>query len=417
MTNLYTENSIAKPTFVCDMATAGDAFVGLKYEDGQLKVFFPMGYSLTDFTQSEFEIQNRKDILNLISVLSSFGKKNTTGYYDQESNEIKEENTFPIHSYLYIVSDFLTHGYYSETEVVYRQSNSGKINWSRTIKHIKPNVSKKGIFYSEFITRKVNYNENELITKVHQWCVYQSFLKIGFLFCSFMPQKPSLEFNKELFKGVILSKISETFNEKTLMLLQHMLNIVEYKDKSKDVKSEVFGTYEFERVWEDMIENIYGTEDKTDFYPKGFWITDNEYPDSELMPDSIMKVSKKDDRVFVLDSKYYQHGLHQTKNYGLPHTADMLKQVAYGEYVESLGNDGSKVYNAFLMPSNANESTFEPKYIGSAKLEWKPPKPNMQYGKIHGILLDTRWVMEHCTVKNYEAIEKLAKVIEENKVK
>ena len=411
------KNEDTRSSLACDNARAGNDFVGLKYEDHKLNIFFPMGYRYTkNKDEFYFEKKRRNEILNLIAVLSSFGKKKQ-GSYSLESNEVKEENEFPIHSYMYVVVDFLNHGYYTEKDVFYKKSNSGKINWSRTIKHVNPNVCKNGIFYSEFITHQVNYSENELITKVHQWCVHESFIKIGFLFSSFIPQTSSVDFNKDLFKGIILAKIAETFNEKTLMLLQHMLNIVEYKDKSRNAKTEIFGTYEFEKVWEDMIENIYGTEDKTKFYPQGSWTTDQEYPDSELMPDSIMKTSKDDDRVFVLDSKYYQHGLHPTKNLGLPHTADMLKQVAYGEYVEHLGNDGSKVYNAFLMPSNANESTYEPKYIGFAKLKWKEPESKAQYRKIHGILLDTRWVMENCTVKHDEAIEKLAQIIEENKVK
>lgn len=406
-----------RPTLACTKARAGDDFVGLKFEHNKLNVVFPMGYRYTDDEgKSDFEKQRRKEILNLIAVLSSFGQKKQ-GSYSLEANEAKEDNSFPIHSYMYIVVDFLNHGYYTEKDVFYKKTNSGKINWSRTIKHINPHVCKNGVFYSEFISHHVNYTENELITKVHQWCVFESFLKIGFLFSSFLPHKSSLEFNKDLFKGIILSKISETFNEKTLMLLQHMLNIVEYKDKSKDAKVETFGTHEFENVWEGMIENIYGTENKTKFYPQGLWITDKEYPDSELMPDSIMKASKDDKRIFVLDSKYYQHGLYQSKNYGLPHTADMLKQVAYGEFVEHLGNDGSNVYNVFLMPYNAQEQSSGLKHIGSAKLKWKEPKPDKQYRKIHGVLLDTRWVMENCTVKNYEAIEKLAELIEENKVK
>lgn len=417
MPDFSTESSIKKPTFVCSVAKAGNAFVGLKYEKNELEIVFPMGYNIVDSENPEFEFQSRKDILNLISVLSSYGDEENKGHIDQDSNDTKEQNLFPIHSYLYICSDFLTHGYYVETDVIYRKSNSGKINWPRTIKHIEPNVCENGVFYSNFVTRKVNYNENELITKVHQWCVYQSFLKIGFLFCSFLPQKPALEFNKELFKSVVLSKMSETFNEKSMMLMQNMLNIIEYKDKSKDAKTETFGTYEFENSWEGMVESIYGTEDKTKFYPQGLWITDREYPDSELMPDSIMKTAKDDKRIFVIDSKYYQRGLDQRKNYGLPHTADMLKQVAYGEFVEHLGNDGTNVYNVFLMPYNAKENTSSPKYTGFAKLKWKEPKLDKQYRKIHGVLLDTRWVMENCTVKNYDAIEKLAQIIEDNKVK
>ena len=99
MNNLDSATTRNKPTFSCEEAMAGDAFVGLKYEENELKIVYPMGYRLNEDNGIENEKQGRKDVLNLISVLSSFGKNNTKGYYGQESNEIKEENTFPIHGF------------------------------------------------------------------------------------------------------------------------------------------------------------------------------------------------------------------------------------------------------------------------------------------------------------------------------
>ena len=69
-----------------------------------------------------------------------------------------------------------------------------KINWNRTIKQIRPQIDyNDNIIYLDFITRKTNYNEAELITLIHKYCVHESFSKIGFLFSSFMPQKSPLK--------------------------------------------------------------------------------------------------------------------------------------------------------------------------------------------------------------------------------
>ena len=416
-----TAHQESMPTFACDTARAGDGFVGLRFEEKEkrLKIYFPMGFNLAKENDEDYHKKRRKDVLKLISVLSSFGnEKKEQGFYYKEANAVKDENVFPIHSYLYVVSEFLTHGYYTEVDDVYRKSDSGKINWARTIKHIKPLVSENGLFYSEFITKKTNHNENELITKIHKWCVYESFLKIGFLFCSFLPQKPALTFNASFFRTIILAKIAETFNEKTLMLLHHILNIVEYRDKNKDSTIDCFGTCHFHVVWEKMIDSIFGIADKTEFQPQGTWFIDGEpHSNSVLLPDTVMKVSPEDGRVFILDSKYYPYGLNQKNADGLPATSDMLKQVAYAEHVEEeLGCNASQIFNAFLMPYESKEcvsgGAVPCKYSGHAKLIWKNERSSKPYQEIRGILLDTRWVMENCSTHNDDAIEKLAEMIE-----
>ena len=401
------------PTYEICGAKDGKDFVGLKFEENKLRVCFPMGYNLSASSLSEKE--KRKAVLNLISVLSTYGEK-SEGFYNQES-PLTEENRFPIHAYLYLVAEYLNHGYYTESEISYKPSKAGKINWTRTIKHRKPNISENGIYYSDFITRKTNHCENDLITEIHKFCVYESFMKIGFMFCSFLPEKPAIEFNAEFFKSIILSKITETFNEKVLILFRQMLAVIDFLNCEKDAKIQSYGTTCFYTIWEKIIDKIFGTvSDKSKYFPHGLWkIGPKVYDDSPLIPDTIME---SDLKIFVLDSKYYKYGITANAN-DLPPTSSILKQIAYAEFIETCNNfqyDGKDIFNVFIMPyaANANEEDTKNsnlKLIGYSESNWKKPNEKQSYLKIYGILLDTKWIMEQGLINRENHIKELAKLI------
>lgn len=174
-------------------------------------------------------------LLTLINVLSSFGIPEAE--LDRNDFRSKHQNVeFPIHAYLFIISDFLNHGYYQKKEQIYKRGTSGKINWSRTIKQVRPQIAEDSPVYLEFITRRTLHNKNALLTLIHKYCVYESFQKLGFLFSSYKPQKPELAFNKSLFCSVIKSKIASTFNEKDLLLFKNMLDMIDYLDNSSEKK-------------------------------------------------------------------------------------------------------------------------------------------------------------------------------------
>lgn len=113
---------------VYDAKLLGDEFVGLKYENEKLSVYFPLGYS-----KSESDKDVRKDILNLISVLTTFSDHKQS-FFPASVASNQNQKAFPIQAYIQIISDFLNHGYYTESERVFKRGTSGKINWSRTIK-------------------------------------------------------------------------------------------------------------------------------------------------------------------------------------------------------------------------------------------------------------------------------------------
>ena len=406
-----------------------DKFVGLRFIDGKLSIHFPVGYKKAESSDDK---QIRLDILNLISVLSSFGSPEA----ELVRNDFlsKQQNVeFPIHAYLFIISDFLNHGYYQKKEQIYKRGTSGKINWSRTIKQVRPQIADESPVYLEFTTQKTLHNENALLTLIHKYCVYESFQKLGFLFSSYKAQKPALSFNKSLFCSVIKFKIASTFNEKELMLFKNMLDMINYLDNSSEKKDFIYGTNNFHHIWEQLVDSVYGEKDKESFYPKVYWrlngsskafVFDSEKQNS-LRPDTIMITNrgKPNQKIFVLDSKYYRYGVtHEPKH--LPDSASVVKQLAYAEYIDNPKNrsnlpaevggniSNSSIYNAFIMPAE----NLAPQNIGYVSADYVLPKDlekaEKSYHKIYGILLDVRSLMHRHIPHDKQMIANLSRVIE-----
>lgn len=406
-----------------------DKFVGLRFVDGKLSIHFPVGYTKPENADDK---QIRLDILNLISVLSSFGTPESLLH----QTDIRLKSTqviFPIHAYLFVINDFLNHGYYRSKEQLYKRAPSGKISWNRTIKQIRPQITNENAVYLEFITHRTNHNEAELITLIHKFCVYESFCKLGFLFSSFVPAKPPIAFNKNLFTSILQAKIAHTFNESELLLFKNMLDIILYFDSSADKDNFIFGTNNFHHIWEQLVDSVYGEKDKEKFYPKVYWHLNGSKADfsfgnsekrNSLRPDTIMiqNRGKPEQKIFVLDSKYYQYGATKNPNH-LPDSASVVKQLAYAEYIDNteirskLPEDvrffikSGNIYNAFIMPAD-NES---PENIGYVSAEYVLPQDSEQaekpYHQIYGILLDIRTLMHSHRPHNIQAIAELAQKI------
>ena len=425
-----------------DAESLSEKFVGLKCTDGKLKIYFPVGYRKPDEktdSPAEIEKEVRKNILNLIQILRTFGEKED----NLSSSPLISKNrnvAFPVHAYLFIIRDFLSNGYYVQKETQYSKSQGGKVSWSRTIKSVRPQFIDFQPFYFDFITQKTNYSQAELISQIHKFCVHECFSKLGFLFSSFLPEKSELKLNKNLFIAVIKKAMTQTFNENNLLLFKNMLDVLNFLDENSENKEFIYGTQNFHVIWEKLIDRIFGETDKEDFYPKVYWKLKNKKGSEErfefrtdekhnsLRPDTIMITNraKTGQKIFVLDSKYYRYGATGIKNH-LPDSASIVKQFAYAEYIEK--NDSipekikrnrteNSIFNAFIMPACVQKI----ENIGYAGADYILAEkdssdvsfvPEKSWHKIHGILLDTKTVMEHAAKKDNELIEQLAAAIEE----
>lgn len=439
------------------------SFVGIRIENNQPKIYFPMGYRASKPPEDIC----KRDFYQLIAVLND---KSLQSYFSEEDLK-KSRLDFPFYAYLSVLQYYLDFGFFVESETIYKKGFSGKINWSRTIKRIKPQVVKDEeghdqVVYLNLITRKTSYREDNLITLVHKFCVKEAAQLIGPLYgiSEDEVEEPELLFDYELFAEVIQDKIAATFNDKHLELFHAMLKMVRYlgnKENRGEDGSEnepLFGVNTFAPVWEAMVDKIFGTvsidEKRTNYNPSLKLVAENnhtsegddyqeevgrnaEYKRSTLRPDTIM-IRGQD--TFVLDSKYYKYGLTRFNSH-LPGAESVCKQMAYAEYVEThwneiLGLDSSNVthsqndalpkpiYNAFIMPccaENVKEKfpnavfsesgLFSMCRVGYIYGDWKNVKDeNRPFHKIHCILLDMKSVMRNYA-NNPSAQSELAELI------
>ena len=387
-----------------------DTFVGLRCNDGDISINFPLGYHI-----SEDDNELRKDIMLLLTTLSANTER-------KESEILKQGNAFdevefPLQSYMYLIKDFFVRGYYKEQEVLYKVAKSGKINWNRTIKTQKPYVQDMDVFYLDFVTKKNSVKENELITLIHEYCVYESFERIGWLYTEMMPKKPVIVKQERLFRSVLKDKIANTFNDKNRMLFRHMLAIIDFVGDKDSDKNYRYGTYRFEYIWEKMIDKVFGVENKADYFPKTTWyVNGSKYDNASLEPDTIMLYGTD---VYVLDAKYYKYGV-TGKTWDLPESTSINKQITYGEYIakedkfKKKHGENMKVYNAFLMPFDSLKSKYPDNAnmlkVGEAVSNWKDNTE--EYQKIQGILIDVKTLMSINVRQEMKEIEKLAKLIQ-----
>lgn len=389
-----------------------DDFVGLRIVDGLPHVTFPRGYALP-----ENEKQLRRDVFKLMSAIQKFG-----GNRDGEKPVLfagEESSAFPFLSYQFIIKDFLAHGYYTEKEVHYITGQRGKINWKRTIQQQQPQIDNNNIVYLDFTLKTNRINENNLITRIHEYCVYESFSMIGWLFLSSdsLPRRPSLPFNKKLFLAVLRKELYGTFNDNKKKLFQSMINVINQSEENQGLLPRItFGVNRFEYIWEDMVDYVFGENNIEDYFPHAHWhiVSGNGYrvESSELKPDTIAVIQ---DRVFILDAKYYKFGVTGNPMH-LPATDSIQKQITYGEYVVNNNMaEPSKVFNAFLMPFNSGESNMPYKFVSVGTADWKQySEQTLNYNYVLGILVDTRFLLTQCTKHDFIEINRLCSLIEES---
>jgi hypothetical protein len=386
----------------------GDRFVGVKADTEDAVVYFPVGYQLP-----EDDNEIKRDILHLFRVLSEFTNVSDE-VMSMKKFEAPQSVDFPINAYLEIINYYMDSGYYMERDPIFKTSDRGNIDWARTIQRqpalIQANLTP---VYTQYTVRESAPNKNKEITRIHTHCVYESFDKLGWLFTPYMPPKPTGSLDVKRFISILTDKLGNTNNDKDKRLFKSMRDMLKYMDDRSIEKQFYFGTDYFEGVWERLIDRIFGIKNKQDYFPRTRWLLQSgmykeKYP---LEPDSIMIL---DDKIYVLDAKYYRYGVSGNPNH-LPDSSSINKQITYGEFIYNQQHipDG-KLFNAFLMPYNSAKNLFELNEpfgnIGVAVGEWKQNIYN--YEKIQGIVVDTRYLMYHYTGNPKNSIIALAQSIE-----
>lgn len=397
-------------------------FVGLRYDAEKAKFFveFPIGYhnygleDNTNLSEKEKDKILRKDILNLLQVLSHYPFNNQTKKADLLSS--KSENELPVYAYLYVIQYYLKHGYYRQKENIYKIQKNGKISWYKTIKQISPKVAKNRAVYLDFVVKKENMTDDEILSVINKYCVYEAFKNVGCLFTSFIPKNPRIKCREKFFSAVLKNKISKTFNDKDRLLFLNMLEIIQFSSKKHDGSTFFYGTNEFHVVWEKMVDEKFGTAlarlDKNNFHPHINWklFKDNTYTQTPLIPDTIMIPDMAGNKIYILDSKYYKYA-YTGQSSDQPLSESVPKQIVYGDRIK-LRNKDKIVYNAFILPHDGSSVYFP---NGFAFADWKEKEEllGLPHNRIQEIFVDTRELMYDHGKASEKELSELAKMIEE----
>lgn len=391
----------------------GDRFVGVKADSDDAIVYFPIGYQLP-----EKDADIRRDIKHLFQVLSEFTDKKDR-VLTMNKFEAPQTVDFPINAYLEVINYYMDKNgaYYAETEPIYKTGTRGNPDWTRTFRDQKPLIQANGSpVYTQFTVRASTPNDNKLITHIHRYCVYESFEKLGWLYVPNMPEPPQIQLDVKRFTIVLNDKLAHTNNDRDKRLFKAMKDMLEYMDEKTSEKQFYFGTDYFEGVWEKLIDRVFGEKNKQDYFPRTRWLLrygkhkgKDNYP---LEPDSIMIYNGK---YYVLDAKYYRYGITGEPS-DLPNSSSINKQITYGEYIYRMQHlQNETLFSAFIMPYNMADNYFgftEPfGNIGEAIGDWKPNTLN--YERIQGIVVDTRYLMYHYIGDPQKSIQALSKSIEE----
>lgn len=375
----------------------GDSFVGIKADSNDAVVYFPIGYQLPE-TEHEVKL----DIKHLFAILAAYTQREDRVLHMRKF-EAPQSVDFPIKAYLDVIEYYINHGsYYMETEPTYKVDTRGRTDWSRTIKNNIPQIQGNSVVYLKRTIRTSKPNESNLITEINKYCVYQSFERLGWLYSTDMPPKPSIDFDKNRFLAILRIKLNHTNNDEDRRLFRAMVAMIEFIDEKTLDKQFYFGTEHFEKVWERLIDVTFGIKEKEEYFPRTSWKerfgAKKNTPFHALEPDSIMVIG---DNYFVLDAKYYRYG--DTGMVGhLPESTSINKQITYGEYVYNVKlnrlSGGQRLYNAFIMPFNMKSNPFGIHNwygnVAEAIGDWRGGSKKA-FERIQGIVIDVRYLMYH----------------------
>lgn len=301
----------------------------------------------------------KKDIFHMFNAIEKYSKtyENNVENFEKLDKD-KANNVFPFSEMREIIKYYTNNGLFIYKFQKYKSSSLPKnVNWARTIKNnLRKSIGTHLHFDNYIVFENVKDLERD-ITNIFKIAVNISIKAIGFIIS---PHLKTLKIDKKYSQQKILNILNKLHHieniEHKKNIIQNMILIFSSSTFSKE-KKDVSYIKESEYFFEKMINDVFGNQNASDYNLKSsWWIENNEIKNSVGRPDTIHKSSNK---VYIIDSKYYKF-IYGNKS-SLPATSDVIKQIAYSNYLKHINNK-DVYYNIFVLPSP--ESGI--RYIGKA---------------------------------------------------
>lgn len=198
--------------------TIDDNYVGIMFKNDEVKVYFPLGYEIP-----KENCECRRNIMNLVKTISD-GNRLINNDPKLLTSKYKNDEV-PFESFFWIINDYLNNGLYSDKEKMYKQNQSGKINWKKTL-NTKFYISGKNVIYLNPYVEK-NTLEDNIITDIHAYCVKISVEYIGWLFGNIpVPENNIINGRYNYYITILNKEIIHTFDDHKKTLLINMKKIL-----------------------------------------------------------------------------------------------------------------------------------------------------------------------------------------------
>ena len=335
-------------------------------------------FILPKYVKELTDINSNKDHAKLIlMILQKYveSKRNLPNYKLETLNFTDEDLIYNKIAILkYFISDYIENGLYTNNRREYIKNGVGKIEWNKTIQNNSVIVSRGIPIYVDIITDRTNIDNENIIRAVHRYIIAQAiefFGNLDLIECSIdLDECCDLPFDDiNYILQILNSRLNIEFKDRNIRLIRAMKIFLNNENKlDNDIEVNIYGTREFEYVWEEICSQIFNNEylnsideiEKPIFCKKDCSFINETR--GTLKPDV---VSYDNDILYILDAKYYDfHFNSEGKIIGkYPDTYDIVKQLAYEDKMKKRKLSG-KIINIFSIPSfNSTE------VIGNVKFE------------------------------------------------
>lgn len=371
---------LKKSEIICKRESSED-HVGIQTSKNQMIITFPKVFPL-EFKSTR---DRNQAIKTLILVIEKYRNKlaHENSYIKKEEFSEGANNSFIFKVIIEIIEDYLHHGILINSNIVYKQSKRGRVDFGKTFKKIQPVLSNGNMVYLDFITRNTKTNEIEPISIIHKNILIKCISLLGWMYPNLQVEPSNIEYSKAMNLRYLSQELNRSFSDRKKKTIINLIEFIKgFQADNEEMSIRFLKVKRFEYVWEDMLLEIFSNTITKDFYSNSSWWRNPNVlikHNPPVMPDIIYR---NNDHVYVLDAKYYSYS---NNNYLLPSTKDINKQIAYSEAIKKKFYC-KKVIDVFILPSADTKEVIN--YFGYATSEFMGNK------KVHGITMDIYDVMK-----------------------
>ena len=357
---------------------AGNEKIGINIDSkDNYTIFIPKYYLKSEEIKKINE--NTKNKLKKLFKAWNIYQKRTNNSLGAKFN--KNNNIYDITISLDIIEDFVEHGLYIEQEDTSKITNTGKMNFKKTINMCHPLYTKQGPVYLDYITDAKKPNDQNLIRLIQSIVINEISEDFGWIigFNFKLPIQKRVKLNKKIV-FILNQMLTQSFNSRKINLIKLLINYININSKGLIDGKELFVGMA-SMFWQDMINYVVGNVSKSElrkfFNVKHAYVSDNSIePLSSLKPDSVYKDKYN---IILIDSKYYI-------NQSLPDNDDINKQIIYFLKAYETFQEYEHFGNCFIFPTDTYtyKSNKEAKF--DIEVENKLLSINLIYANVNEVL-------------------------------